>query len=145
MCLPVTISSIQLVALGGDDEYTATAVWSARGSAQIDEGGEFALGAAPVGMTVTSGPADASEVLAQLGERYSVSISAEDDYGSHEFLADITAADFDDAVWLNGDGAVDSPCVREPCPPGWACHNQWPQPSGPALAPEPTWRPGATQ
>ena len=114
MSLPVTISSIQLVALGSDDEYTATAVWSAKGSAQIDESDEFALGTAPVGMTVIAGPADTSEVLAQLGERYSISISAEDDYGSHEFLADITAADFDDAVWLNGDGAVDSPCVRPP-------------------------------
>ncbi|QIG40991.1 hypothetical protein G5T42_17175 [Microbacterium sp. 4R-513] len=139
ICLPVTITSIELRTLDTKDDYEGSVVWSASGSADVPEGFEFAVGAAPPGLQVTRGPTDRAAAVEAIGDRFSIGINATDSYGDHEFSTLIDLNDFEDSDWLNAWGATDAPCVRDVCPPGYTCLNQWPQPTGPALIPEPTW------
>lgn len=146
MCLPMTINAVELKTYDDADEndHTGTPVWTARGSAVIEEGTEFALGTALEGLEITSGSADPDEVVAALGSEYAISIEAVDSYGEHDFFASIDAGELDEATWVDALGPVESPCLRKPCAPGYACFNQWPHPTGPALAPDPTWSPALT-
>lgn len=70
-----------------------------------------------------------------------MSIQATDDYGDHEFYAFVERHDLAGSSWIDAYGPVATPCVLTPCPPRYACLNRWPQPTGPALAPNPTWTP----
>ncbi len=54
MCLPVTLSSITLERMDGENDDSATLVWSAAGSAAVPKGFEFAVGAAPAGLQVAA-------------------------------------------------------------------------------------------
>ena len=56
MCLPMTISSIELKTYASDDDYEGTAVWTASGAADVEEGVEFALGQPPAGLRSRPGP-----------------------------------------------------------------------------------------
>lgn len=141
MCLPVTISSITLERMNGEDDDSATLVWSAAGSAAVPEGFEFAVGAAPSGLQVTIGPRSEQEVAAALGDQFAATIRAADSHGDHEFSALIDVSDFDHSEWVNSGGPAAAACVRDPCPPGYACLNPWPQPTGLAVLPTPTWTP----
>lgn len=141
MCLPVTISSITLERMNGEDDDSATLIWSAAGSAAVPKGFEFAVGAAPAGLQVTIGHRSEQEVAAALGDQFAATIRAADSHGDHEFSALIDVSDFDHSEWVNSGGPAAAACVRDPCPPGYACLNRWPQPTGLAVLPTPTWTP----
>lgn len=141
VCLPLAVSSIELKTYVDDEDYAGDTIWAADGVLDLAEGDELALGSTPPGMTVRSGSSDLSEVQDSLGPRFGVSIAATDAYGAHEFFAYIEREHLAVSKWIDSYGPVDVPCVRTPCPPGYACHNQWPQPSGPALSPDPKWTP----
>lgn len=141
MCLPVTISSITLERMDGEDDDRATLVWSAAGSAAVPKEFKFAVGAAPAGLQVTIGHRSEQEVAAALGDQFAATIRAADSHGDHEFSALIDVSDFDHSEWVNSGGPAAAACVRDPCPPGYACLNRWPQPTGLAVLPTPTWTP----
>ncbi|WP_234057951.1 hypothetical protein [Microbacterium sp. NFH-22A-Y] len=50
----MTLSSITLERMDGENDDSATLVWSAAGSAAVPKGFEFAVGAAPAGLQVAA-------------------------------------------------------------------------------------------
>jgi hypothetical protein len=136
ICLPVEITAVSLKTYSDDDDHTGRVVWTAIGQAAVEGGAEFALRVAPPGMRVSrEGTVDFAH------ERFGVSITASDSYGEHEFSAYLGEGDLEEDVWTDGYRAVDQPCVREPCPPGFACWNQWPQPTGSPTERDTRWTP----
>src|SRR5690606_33115353 len=103
--------------------------------------GEFALSALPPGLTAEA--AFDEEMLVPVAGEESVYLRLDVSHprgGSWTTFTPISGDNLQAGSWLDGYGdAVDVPCVAEACAPGWACHNDWPQPTGRPTEPMPTF------
>jgi hypothetical protein len=142
-CLPGTITGIYVKTYDSensdDNGSRARIVWSASGSTTVSGGDELPIGVAPPGMESTfDGGVDFQSM------DFSFNADVIDSYGLHHFYTYVEGAELTEDVWVNTYGVVDVPCIRDTCPPGYACNNQWPQPTGAPTKREPTWVPTAS-
>jgi hypothetical protein len=137
VCLDLTVTKIEIEEADGDSQH-AVGLWSADGSAYLPAGTEFAFSSPPTGLE----PAEPfSEVLLDDDVYVRLAVSHVEG-GSWRTFTPIDSGSLTEGVWLDGWGEPTSvPCTQEPCAPGWACHNDWPDPSGRPTELEPTYTP----
>ena len=150
VCLPLTIGDIEIDKFGVTPTVlptsTATAsqnevTWRAEGELEIAAGFEFVLGEAPPGYSVVVDALGDDQDLTE--GSFSVGIDVEHSVGrSWNASASFENITFVEGVWLDSYGEpIAVPCTRPDCDPGWACHNEWPVPSGDPTRVEPTITP----
>jgi hypothetical protein len=146
VCLPVTVSYVEIDTFDEDArppyfEEDAIPIWWAEGDVFMDAGTEFVLGAAPDGFTVVLD--DVASAPDYLDGTFSVHMGVEHGNGSSwEASSFFDSATFEEGVWLDSQGdPLEMPCTRPDCDPGWACHNEWPVPSGAPTRVQPTLTP----
>ncbi|MDZ4046155.1 MAG: hypothetical protein U1E32_10305 [Rhodoglobus sp.] len=139
VCLPVTITEVAINAYPDteDGEFsTAVEVWRAGGNASVGAGHEFILGRTFDDLSVLVG----DEVLSELpGLPFSVEIRVSSERGGSWTTFSYFETELREGAWVDSYGQEQAvPCTRPDCKPGWACHNEWPEPDGEPTRPEPT-------
>jgi hypothetical protein len=134
VCLDLTVSGIEI-------EQNNSLAWNAAGEASLPAGAEFSFSELPAGMVSSFFPFEEA-MLDDANVRMTVS---HDVGGSWSTFTPLDPGTLEEGVWLDGHGnPTASPCTPEECQPGFACHNDWPQPTGrpteldPTFVPEPT-------
>jgi hypothetical protein len=140
VCLDLTVTGIEIEEPDGDPQRKVV-VWSAEGSAYLPAGTEFAFSSPPAGLE----PAEAfAEDLLNDDVYVRLAVSHVEG-GSWRTFTPIDSGSLTEGTWLDGWGEPTSaPCTQQPCRPGWACNNDWPDPSGRPTELEPTYTPAPT-
>jgi len=137
VCLDLTVTGIEIEESDGDPQRTVV-IWDAEGSTYLPAGTEFAFSSLPAGL-------EPSEPFVEglLDDDVFVRIAvSHDEGGSWRMFTPIEYGSLKEGVWLDGWGEPTSaPCTQDPCRPGWACSNDWPDPSGRPTELEPTYAP----
>lgn len=141
ICLDLTITGVEI-------EQHDAIVWSASGESTLPAGTEVAFSELPPGLA-SSAPFEEQMLDGEVDVRVAVSHELG---GTWRTFTPLDSSDLEDGVWLDGWGETTAaPCTTEACQPGFACHNNWPQPTGrptelePTLTPNPNPHPTPTE
>lgn len=134
VCLDLTVSRIEI-------EQNNSLAWNAAGEASLPAGTEFSFSELPPGMVSSFFPFEE----AMLDDAYVRMTVSHEVGGSWRTFTTLDPGTLKEGVWLDGRGTpTTTPCTTEECQPGFACHNDWPQPTGRPTELDPTFVPDPT-
>lgn len=137
LCLPLTVTSVELKTYSSEDDYDGQIVWSSNGRHFFPAGSEFVVGAGQDGLVVTQ---DAGVDF--LAGDFAVMIAVSSDAGGSWTTFTSIRTGLSEGSWLDGYGEpTATPCMRSECMPMSACYNEWPIPTGYPTEPESTFVP----
>jgi hypothetical protein len=137
ICAPMVISEQELRIYHGDTDYDGTVPWSATGSISLPAGTEFAL-AEPLDGFVAAGTAPEGFVTTDFA--YALRFES----GGSAFAV-FSRDQPTEGSWTDSSGdPMPVPCRHEPCDPAKNCIGDWPEPTGRATDPTPTFAPTST-
>jgi hypothetical protein len=138
LCLPLTVTSVQVKTYSSENDYEGSIVWSSSGWHFFPAGSEFVIGEGQDGLAVTQ-DAGADFLTGDFAVMIAVTSNPG---GSWTTFSRIDRDEFAEGSWLDGYGEpIDTPCTRGECMPMSACYNEWPIPTGYPTEPESTFVP----
>ncbi len=138
LCLPLTVTKVEVKTFSSEKDYEGQVVWSSDGWHFFPAGSEFVVGQGQNGLRVTQDD-DSGFLRGEFAVMIDVSSNPGGSWTTHSH---IDGTELVEGSWLDGYGdPTGTPCTRGECMPMSACYNEWPIPTGYPTEPESTFVP----